>query len=53
MDENTREGSEWRYGNAPIKKEELWLEGSCFDPQQCWMEIVKLWKEKIRYELGY
>ena len=24
------------------KKTELWSDGTCFDPQQCWMEFVKL-----------
>ena len=53
LDEDIPEGFDWDYGNAPIRRTKLWLDGVRFDPLECWMEIVKLWNEKVKYILGY
>jgi hypothetical protein len=44
---------DWNYVDVPIRVGHWMLEWSSCDPQQCWVEIWKLWVEDgIRIQLG-
>jgi hypothetical protein len=46
--------ADWNFVGVPIKVGEWVLEWSSCDPQQCWVELWKLWVEGgIRIQLGY